>query len=524
MNKSKKIIVLLLIGIIGIVGLTIAYFTNSTNVENTFTTKEYGTEYIESFVSPNNWLPGDTTPKTVVATNTGEVDEAVRIKVEEKWTTHNSGNAEGLNGWIDSNGNKTSHTNPAQMGSDERAAILNLANTSDWVKDGDYYYYKYKIAPEESTTSFLESVTFNPKTKLDGSCTETVNNGTRTITCNSTGDDYDNAKYILTLTIETVQYNKYSIAWQTNVPIGGSKPKTAVEVLTLKNNDNESTYSNGNIHEMFPFYHPTSGQLTENTDYRYIGNDPYNYVYFNCSDMNNQSSSTCEVWRIIGVMNVDDGTGNIEQRLKLISPYTMPTNVAWASNFNNDWPYSSLKNELNTNYYNSLLSSAKSMIGTAKYYLSEVNSNVNYTADELYAQERKNTSVHSHSVSWNGIVGLMYLSDNYFTYGKGIDNNCYQHGGGPNVLCNNASNNSDATRGWIYNSNKKNSSSNIENTWTIASRGEDSRYAMLITTSGEYSNMGAGNAFSYRPVVYLTADVNIISGTGMSTDPYVLYK
>jgi hypothetical protein len=30
---------------------------------------------------------------------------------------------------------------------------------------------------------------------------------------------------------------------------------------------------------------------------------PNNYIYFNCSDYSNQSSSTCETWRIIGVFD-----------------------------------------------------------------------------------------------------------------------------------------------------------------------------------------------------------------------------
>lgn len=34
----------------------------------------------------------------------------------------------------------------------------------------------------------------------------------------------------------------------------------------------------------------------------YIGKDPNNYVYFNCSDYSNQSDNTCEKWRIIGVL------------------------------------------------------------------------------------------------------------------------------------------------------------------------------------------------------------------------------
>ena len=44
---------------------------------------------------------------------------------------------------------------------------------------------------------------------------------------------------------------------------------------------------------------------------RYIGANPNNYVYFNCSDYSNQSDSTCEKWRIIGVfknMTKEDGS------------------------------------------------------------------------------------------------------------------------------------------------------------------------------------------------------------------------
>ena len=52
---------------------------------------------------------------------------------------------------------------------------------------------------------------------------------------------------------------------------------------------------------------------------RYIGKDPSNYVYFNCSDYNNQSDSTCEKWRIIGVFkNVTKEDGSQEDLVKII--------------------------------------------------------------------------------------------------------------------------------------------------------------------------------------------------------------
>ena len=52
---------------------------------------------------------------------------------------------------------------------------------------------------------------------------------------------------------------------------------------------------------------------------RYIGADPSNYVYFNCSDYNNPTADTCELWRIIGVFNnVTKGNGSKENLVKII--------------------------------------------------------------------------------------------------------------------------------------------------------------------------------------------------------------
>ena len=52
---------------------------------------------------------------------------------------------------------------------------------------------------------------------------------------------------------------------------------------------------------------------------RYIGANPNNYVYFNCSDYSNQSDSTCEKWRIIGVFkNMTKEDGSKEDLVKII--------------------------------------------------------------------------------------------------------------------------------------------------------------------------------------------------------------
>ena len=63
---------------------------------------------------------------------------------------------------------------------------------------------------------------------------------------------------------------------------------------------------------LYTITHPADSTLqigaTESiTEYRYRGASPKNYVTFNN-----------EVWRIIGIFPTDDGTGKIENRIKII--------------------------------------------------------------------------------------------------------------------------------------------------------------------------------------------------------------
>ena len=71
--------------------------------------------------------------------------------------------------------------------------------------------------------------------------------------------------------------------------------------------------------------------------------NPNNKVYFNCKDEYTSDSKiikygdedyvyegNCEVWRIIGVFDVDNGKGSVEKRLKLIN--TLIHSSFWTSN------------------------------------------------------------------------------------------------------------------------------------------------------------------------------------------------
>lgn len=195
--KNKKLLVFLTVSLFTFIGGTLAYFTTSTTFKNIFNTGKYETQIVEDFESPTNWIPGTTTNKKVTVTNNGTIDMAVRASYTEKWI---SSNGEELP-LIDSDNNTVS--------------IINFSD--DWKKDSDGYYYfgtKEKLTilkPNKTSTSFISGVTFNENVIATLSMTQSSDG--KTITYSSTGNGYDNAKYILTIKIDTIQYDQASNVW-----------------------------------------------------------------------------------------------------------------------------------------------------------------------------------------------------------------------------------------------------------------------------------------------------------------------
>lgn len=206
-KNKKSLVALLLVAVLGVVGVTIAYFTSTDTFANVFGTKPYSMEVVETFESPNDWVPGTTTNKTVVATNKGDVEAAVRVSYTESW--------------VDANGDSLA----LKDGSNNSAAIINFASdlSTKWTKSTeggkDYYYYKTKLAKNASTTSLIESVTFNPNVTISTTDNCVTNATAHTKTCTTTTSGYAGGTYTLTITVETVQYDQYKTAWGTSVTI-----------------------------------------------------------------------------------------------------------------------------------------------------------------------------------------------------------------------------------------------------------------------------------------------------------------
>ena len=301
--------------------------------------------------------------------------------------------------------------------------------------------------------------------------TETSNNGNHTL-------EMKDVIYKFKVNVYTVLDNEETIV------------TGADTLITLTDNkDNSGLYT---------ITHPADSTLQigndkDITEYRYRGASPKNYVSFNG-----------ETWRIIGVFPTDDGTGKIENRIKLIKDQSIG-NKYWDTSDLNNWARPArLNTELNGIY--GLTSEARSMIGDAKYYLGGYNDILQIQKDVMYQYERKiNGSAYyygSNPNSWVGKIALMYASD----YGYAASDECTQ-------TLYNYTNTTCKNNNWLHNN---------DNQWLLPQRAGEKSTVSFVYSTGQVHYSNVSGKYSVKPVLYLKPDVKIIVGHGTSTDPYVL--
>ena len=285
---------------------------------------------------------------------------------------------------------------------------------------------------------------------------------------------------------------------------------------------------------------------------RYYGANPNNYIYFNCSDYSNQTSSTCETWRIIGVFN---------GKLKLIRGSQIGT-YSWdnkntstgeeSNSGKNDWTTARLMKLLNpvdyyindnndkdsegnylgySLYYNSTSGKCysgqnnatvdcdftstgikndetRNMIAETTYNLGGWNTFTVYP-NEIYEYERGTTVYTGRPPTWPGKIALAYPSD----YGYAADlNQCkdktlYYY---DNSTC--TSNN------WM-----KAILGTSSHGWLLTPYSGHSYYAWHVRSGGNVYSYLAYGAYGAVPVLSLSSELGIESGgDGSSSNPYKL--
>ena len=307
-----------------------------------------------------------------------------------------------------------------------------------------------------------------------------------------------------------INMSKYTVKQEiddskTNISLTGCTFKFKVNVSTVKQETGADTLikltNNQNESGLYTITHPADTTLqigaTESvTEYRYRGKDPKNYVTFNN-----------EVWRIIGVFPTDDGTGNIENRIKIIKDQSIGDKF-WDVSGSNNWARpAKINSELNTTYLNSLDSTSKSMIGNTKYYLGGYNNSLRIKKDVMYQYERKISGSDyyngSNPNSWVGKLALMYASD----YGYAVSDECTQNLiGYVDATCKN--------NNWLFKGNDE---------WMLPQEAIGINHVFIVCSDGHVDNYGVNsNMFAVRPVLYLISSAQITGGNGTIGSPYKL--
>ena len=283
---------------------------------------------------------------------------------------------------------------------------------------------------------------------------------------------------------------------------------------------------------------------------RYYGASPNNYIYFNCSDYSNQTSSTCETWRIIGVFDgklklirgsqigtyswdnknistgAEDDLGKNDwttaRLMKLLNPdgyyindnndkdskgnylgYSLYYNSASGMCFTDEGVYYSACDFTSTGIKND---ETRNMIAETTYNLGGWNDTGVYP-NEIYEYERGTTVYTGRPTTWTGKIALAYPSD----YGYAADlNQCKQ------TLAN-YDNSTCTSNNWMKAIITDNGSNHG---WLLT---PDSSYSFSAWYSqGNVGEYFTGAARGAVPVLSLSSKLGIESGDGSSSNPYKL--
>ena len=277
---------------------------------------------------------------------------------------------------------------------------------------------------------------------------------------------------------------------------------------------------------------------------RYYGTNPDNYVYFNCSNYNNPTASTCELWRIIRVF---DGKVKI-MRSENIGAYSWDTTASTINGGSglNDWSTSKLMMLLNSGYtylinnlsrpaslywnrtsgscYNAANLGAtscsftstglkndttKNMIYETRHNIGAGTTSVGIYANQLYAKERGTTVYTGRPTTWTGKVVVPYASD----YSYAVDfNKC-------SSTLYNYNNSACTSNNWMYNIMTK---SGTKGAWTLTSQSNGNADAVfgIYANGGVAYGQGTRGGMNILPTLYLNPDTIITKGEGTKDKPY----
>lgn len=300
-------------------------------------------------------------------------------------------------------------------------------------------------------------------------------------------------------------------------------------ITNLYESATKTTVTNNSI----TYQYDTTNSLMKDigNNIRYYGASPNNYIYFNCSDYSNQSSSTCETWRIIGVFN---------DNVKIIRNESIGA-YSWDNKQTNyTWENASLMKLLNPGYESETVGGSlyyNSGNGTCYSGLNYATTTCNFTSSGLKDNFTKNV-IAEHD--WNiGPTNQMYVNAEYENE---VKNKFKAYVGLPNVsdygyatnlkLCTSKvlsySNSECKDNNWMFymaTGSKKmayfiNYAVNSAlNNWAINALTEGGNVDIFDNDINDILPTTSSDIF---PTLYFSNLVSIAGGTGTSSNPYQL--
>ena len=439
---------------------------------------------------------------------------------------------------------------------------LDITNIATELKDVSFRYEFYKGTTKVKEGNFSD-------TYLNSNTTDCTTNSTKHITLlNNESIGTTNSVYTLYIWIDGANYVNPStmmgkeFSFKLHADGEGAVVKkvlgnAAAYISSLYTGSSKTTVTNNSItYNTAPSVLLMNDRLgstltgIDSGNIRYYGASPNNYIYFNCSDYSNQSSSTCETWRIIGVF---DGKLKII-RGSQIGAYAWDnkntTTGAESANGKNDWTTARLMKLLNPSdyytvdsndnglgqslYYNSASGKCyrgqnnatvdcdftstgiknnitRNMIAETTYNLGGWNTFVVYP-NEIYEYERGTTVYTGRpTTTWTGKIALAYPSD----YGYAADlNQCTKQ-------LNSYNDSTCTSNNWMKSIITNNGSNDG---WLLTPYSSYSYIAGAVYLGGIVGgNRAYISSYVAAPVLSLSSELGIeSSGDGSSSNPYKL--
>lgn len=432
-----------------------------------------------------------------------------------------------------------------QRGSTTARATLTANNATNTATENYYVYLNIGSNDFEYTTEDSQAELLLKVTNPDGTEVTTLGNLERKTSGGETGFDITTATGLITIAdnYEIIANPQTTQEWNIEIVFvnldsdqnANTGKSFSAELIIQKEAMGTSLgnfatyitnlYTEDGVNDLY--YHDGAGTYgtleAGDNSYRYAGANPNNYVCFGATGADCQNGDN--QYRIIGVFGNQvklikhDYVGS--NLLGTDGAYTSSTYSNTSSSYykgskttinryywnnstnNNNWNESNLNTvNLNTNYLNNVGSTWASKIAEHTWRVGgNTSENIfNVAVKSAYTNEITSPA---EATTYNAKIGLMYVSD--YGYAASPENWNTNMG-----LLNNDTN---RNNNWMFMG---------LNEWTISRQSDFIDRVFFLTDSGYVRTNYVSDVYGIRPSFYLASTVEISSGTGTSTDPYVL--